>query len=160
MYGVYFRIIYSVPRWFNLSDLMLWFPYCRSFDQCLLNPVPPMIAGWIYRWSVSIIWSVYYVDESTWVRVLLIILWEEVWIWRLVMLEVLMSRANSFTFVICLVIGEYWFPSDWEVYPRYVMGSSVWRYFLSGWIPVLIKVIGCVYDNFVSMVVDPSSWNI
>ena len=50
-------------------------------------------------------------------------LWEEVCVWCLVMLEVLISRANELALAICLFNWGFWFPSGWDVYPRYVMGS-------------------------------------
>ena len=69
-----FCIVCSISRCFNLSEPMSWLPYLGAFGQFLLNPVSAMITGWICRWSLSIVWSVYDVDEIIWVRILLIIL--------------------------------------------------------------------------------------
>lgn len=74
------RVICSVSRCFKRKDPMLWLPYLRDFGQFLLNPVPLMMVGWSCRCILSIIWSVYDLDERMWVRILFTILWKEVWI--------------------------------------------------------------------------------
>jgi len=86
-------------------------------------------------------------------------LWEEVWVWCLFMLDVLIRQTNSVAFDTCLFSWGFWFPSGWDVYPRYVMGSPVWSCLISVWSPVLLEVIGRVYGELLSMVAVSSSWN-
>ena len=113
-----FRIICSVPRWFDLNVPIFLLPYLRSFGQLWLNLVPVRIAGWICRWILSIVWSIYVGEESICVRALFIILWEEVWIWCRFILEVLIRRAKPCVLMICLVNWGSWLPFGWDVYPR------------------------------------------
>ena len=136
-----FRIICSVPMCFKLNDPMLWLSCLKAFDQILLNPVPVMMDGWICCWIFSNIWLIYEVEERIWDRVLLTILWEEVWIWCLIMLDILIRRANSIACSTCLVNWGFWFPSGWDVYSKYTMCSSVLSFLIYVWSSVLLEVV-------------------
>ena len=117
------RIICSVSRYFNLNAPILWLPYRRTFGQFWLNPVPVIIAGWICLYSLSIIWSIYDVEESICVWVLFMKRWEEVWIWYLVMFEASMRCMNFCALMICLMSWGSWCSFGSEVYPSYIIGS-------------------------------------